>query len=137
MGRGTKKDVDFKIICKNYIIELYIKWDLNVCIVMRDRVSYWSHWCEDCANLRRLLLIYEPKKCIDILKRTLTSDDSQITYKIHQKIKKIVNKYIETNVKLLIALCSDDHTYETRSKKKIVLNVLISHSFFHLRFINM
>lgn len=82
----------------------------------RDRVSYWSNWCEDCANLRRLLLIYEPKKCIDILKRTLTRDDAQITYKIHQEIKKIVNKDIETNVKTIDT--TDDHTYETRSKKK-------------------
>ena len=80
----------------------------------RDRVSYFSNWCEDCANLRRLLLIYEPQKCIDILKRTLTRDDTQITYKINQEIKKIVNNDIETNVKKVDE--TDDHTYETRSK---------------------
>ena len=61
----------------------------------RPRIGYWSYFCEDCANLRRMLLIYEPEKCISILKRTLTRDDSQIDYKVQQEIKKIVNKEIE------------------------------------------
>lgn len=61
----------------------------------RERVGYWSYWCADCANLRRMLLIYSPEKCTSILKRTLTRDDSQIDYKITQEIKKIVNKEIE------------------------------------------
>ena len=56
------------------------------------RVSYFSYYCEDCAMLRRLLLINSPKKCIDILKRTLTRDDAQLDFKINQEIKKIVNK---------------------------------------------
>ena len=56
------------------------------------RVSYFSYYCEDCAMLRRLLLINSPKKCIDILKRTLTRDDAQLDFKITQEIKKIVNK---------------------------------------------
>ena len=78
----------------------------------RERVGYWSYWCEDCANLRRMLLIYEPIKCIEILKRTLTRDDAQIDYKVQQEIKKIVNKEIENT----------DESYEqkpyTRSAKK-------------------
>ena len=78
----------------------------------RERVGYWSYWCEDCANLRRMLLIYEPEKCISILKRTLTRDDTQIQYKVQQEIKKIVNKEIEDT----------DNSYEekpnTRSNKK-------------------
>ena len=61
----------------------------------RNRVGYWSYWCEDCANLRRMLLIYDPEKCCSILKRTLMRDDSQINYKITQEIKKIVNNQIE------------------------------------------
>jgi len=56
----------------------------------RDRVGYWSNWCEDCANLRRMLLLYDPKKCCDILKRTLTRDEKQINFKVNQEIKKIV-----------------------------------------------
>lgn len=81
----------------------------------RERVGYWSYWCEDCANLRRMLLIYEPEKCISILKRTLTRDDNQITYKVQQEIKKIVNKDIEKKVSF-----SDDNyeqkTYNLRKK---------------------
>ena len=76
------------------------------------RVSYFSYYCEDCAMLRRLLLINSPKKCIDILKRTLTRDDAQLDFKINQEIKKIVNKDIEK---------INDETYATkvttRSKK--------------------
>jgi len=61
----------------------------------RERLGYWSYWCESCANLRRMLLIYDPEKCCSILKRTLMRDDSQINYKITQEIKKIVNNQIE------------------------------------------
>lgn len=78
----------------------------------RERVGYWSYWCEECANLRRYLLIYSPDKCCNILKRTLTRDDTQISYKVQQEIKKIVNKEIEEN----------DNSYlekpNTRSKNK-------------------
>jgi len=62
----------------------------------RDRVGYWSNWCEDCANLRRMLLLYDPKKCTDILKRTLMRDDKQIDFKINQEKKKIVLNELPT-----------------------------------------
>ena len=68
----------------------------------RERIGYWSYWCEDCANLRRMLLIYSPEKCTSILKRTLTREDTQIDYKITQEIKKIVNKDIETKVETVV-----------------------------------
>ena len=55
-----------------------------------DRVGYWSNWCIECANLRRMLLLYNPKQCTDILKRTLTRDSKQIDYKITQEQKKIM-----------------------------------------------
>ena len=57
----------------------------------RDRPSYFSYFCDDCAMLRRMLMIYSPDKCTEILKRTCLRDD----YKIGQEIKKIVNKDIE------------------------------------------
>ena len=86
----------------------------------RDRVGYWSNWCEDCANLRRMLLIYEPQKCCDILKRTLTRDENQITYKISQEVKKIVNEAIEEKVDKIDNTEDDTHTEKpaTRSSKK-------------------
>tara|TARA_R110001599_G_scaffold22025_3_gene81916 strand:- start:1483 stop:1776 length:294 start_codon:yes stop_codon:yes gene_type:complete len=86
----------------------------------RDRVGYWSNWCEDCANLRRMLLIYDPKKCTDILKRTLTRDNNQITYKISQEVKKIVNESIEEKVDKIDTTEDDTHIEKptTRSSKK-------------------
>ena len=61
----------------------------------RVRPSYFSYFCDDCAMLRRMLMIYSPDKCTEILKRTCLRDDKQIDYKIGQEIKKIVNKDIE------------------------------------------
>ena len=89
----------------------------------RDRVGFWTYYCEDCANLRRMLLIYEPKKCTDILKRTLTRDDSQISYKIQQEVKKIVLTDLQKKVDNKINEDkTEDNTHEekpnTRSKKK-------------------
>jgi len=72
----------------------YIMFHCNFC-EERERVSYWSSWCSECANLRRMLLIYTPDKCTDILKRTLTRDEKQINFKINQEVKKIVMKQIE------------------------------------------
>ena len=60
----------------------------------RDRVGYWSNWCDDCANLRRMLLLYDPKRCCDILKRTLTRDEKQIDFKVSQEIKKKCDRKI-------------------------------------------
>lgn len=84
----------------------------------RERVGFWTYYCEDCANLRRMLLIYEPKKCTDILKRTLTRDDSQISYKIQQEVKKIVLTDLQKKVDNKIN--DSDESYEkpkTRSDK--------------------
>jgi len=79
----------------------------------RDRIGYWSSWCEDCANLRRMLLIYSPEKCCNILKRTLTRDEKQIDFKINQEVKKIINNQIEETVDK-----TEDTTYETKPKTR-------------------
>ena len=87
----------------------------------RSRVSYWSNWCEECANLRRMLLIYSPDKCTEILKRTLTRDETQISFKIQQEVKKIVLKQIEAPTEVDAEVDESQHEYEgrkTRSKKK-------------------
>ena len=80
----------------------------------RDRVGYWSYYCNDCAMLRIILLVYEPTKCIEILRETCLRDDKQIDYKISQEIKKIVNTDIETKV----VKCDDD-THEAPPTKVI------------------
>lgn len=78
----------------------------------KERVGYWSYYCKDCAMLRRWLLTYSPDKCCNILKRTLTRDESQISFKIQQEVKAIVNKQIEDTD------ASHTEPPNTRSKKK-------------------
>jgi len=60
----------------------------------KERVAYFSYYCKECAMLRRWLLTYSADKCCNILKRTLTRDESQISYKIQQEVKAIVLKNI-------------------------------------------
>ena len=79
----------------------------------RERIGYWSNWCEECANLRRMLLIYSPDKCCNILKRTLTRDETQINFKVSQEVKKIVNKEIESKSD------KSDESYETYEEKPV------------------
>tara|TARA_R110000744_G_scaffold85603_6_gene167261 strand:+ start:313 stop:513 length:201 start_codon:yes stop_codon:yes gene_type:complete len=65
-----------------------------------------------------MLLLYDPEKCTDILKRTLTRDEKQITYKIQQEVKALVNKEIEAPT----IVDDTDESYikkpSTRSSKK-------------------
>ena len=79
-----------------------------------QRVSYFSYYCSDCAMLRRMLLINGPKKCIDILKRTLTRDSIQIDFKINQEIKKLVLKEIEELPKK-----EEKETYASKTRSKV------------------
>lgn len=51
--------------------------------------SFFSYFCDDCATLRRLLLINDPSKCIEILKRVLLRNDTQISNKIKLEVNKI------------------------------------------------
>ena len=86
----------------------------------RVRPSYFSYFCDDCAMLRRMLMIYSPDKCTEILKRTCLRDDKQIDYKIGQEIKKIVNKDIEkmpTIYEEKPVTPQGSHSISTRSKK--------------------
>ena len=88
----------------------------------RDRVGYWSNWCDDCANLRRMLLLYDPKRCCDILKRTLTRDEKQIDFKVSQEIKKIVLNELPTIKEEKDGNDSDkeyDNNDTTNTKKKL------------------
>jgi len=85
----------------------------------RDRVGYWSNWCEDCANLRRMLLLYDPKKCCDILKRTLTRDDKQIDFKVSQEQKKIMLDSLPTIKEEVVTNDNDsDSEYTPPNKRK-------------------
>tara|TARA_R110000803_G_scaffold72032_1_gene135511 strand:+ start:9762 stop:9959 length:198 start_codon:yes stop_codon:yes gene_type:complete len=65
-----------------------------------------------------MLLVYDPKKCIEILKRTCLRDGKQIDFKINQEIKKIVTNEIDALPTL------DDSSHKeppkTRSKTKSI-----------------
>jgi len=51
--------------------------------------NFFSYFCDECSTLRRLLLINEPEKCINILKRVLLRNDTQISNKIKLEVRKI------------------------------------------------
>jgi len=53
-----------------------------------EKQSYWVSWCEDCANLRRMLVLHNPSKCVSILKRCLIRNEEQITNKIKLELHK-------------------------------------------------
>jgi len=80
----------------------------------QERESFWKSYCEDCAMLRRMLVLHDPKKCVEILKRCLIRNEQQISNKIHLELK------TESN---------DQRDYETpknspvltRSKKPLTL----------------
>lgn len=81
---------------------------------IQERESFWKSYCEDCAMLRRMLVLHEPKKCVQILKRCLIRNEQQISNKINVELR------TETN---------DQKDYETpknnpvitRSKKPLTL----------------
>tara|TARA_R110002072_G_scaffold2134_5_gene17848 strand:+ start:742 stop:996 length:255 start_codon:yes stop_codon:yes gene_type:complete len=52
-----------------------------------ERESYWKSYCEDCAMLRRMLVLHNPSKCVEILKRVLIRNEQQITNKIKIELK--------------------------------------------------
>ena len=53
----------------------------------QERESFWKSYCEDCAMLRRMLVLHDPKKCVEILKRCLIRNEQQISNKIHLELK--------------------------------------------------
>jgi len=53
----------------------------------RERESYWKYYCKDCAMLRRMLILHNPNKCVEILKRCLIRNEQQITNKITVELK--------------------------------------------------
>lgn len=52
-----------------------------------ERETYWSHYCKDCAMLRRMLVLHDPAKCVNILKRCLIRNADQIDNKIKIELK--------------------------------------------------
>ena len=65
----------------------------------RERESYWKYYCKDCAMLRRMLVLHNPNKCVEILKRCLIRNEQQITNKINVELKNMPKKEIIENTK--------------------------------------
>lgn len=75
--------------------------------------SFWDKYCKNCSMLRRMLIIHNSEKCLEILKRVLIRNDIQIDHKVQMELKKKVIKEVEGN---------DNKDYDkptTRSKNKI------------------
>tara|TARA_R110002153_G_scaffold274315_1_gene448477 strand:+ start:20369 stop:20629 length:261 start_codon:yes stop_codon:yes gene_type:complete len=77
----------------------------------QERESFWKSYCENCAMLRRMLVLHDPKKCVEILKRCLIRNEQQITNKINLELKNEI-----------AAVADDNKDYDqkpfTRSNKK-------------------
>ena len=78
----------------------------------QEREGYWKSYCVDCAMLRRMLVLHNPKDCVDILRRCLIRNEEQISNKIKIEIKK---KSVEINPKGKIL----ETDYNLRSKPKV------------------
>ena len=78
----------------------------------QERESFWKSYCEDCAMLRRMLVLHDPKKCVEILKRCLIRNEQQITNKIHLELKTESNDQKDYETPKNVAVV-------TRSKKPL------------------
>ena len=53
-----------------------------------NEVEGWlKYYCTDCAMLKRMLVLHDPNKCVNILKRCLIRNEEQITNKIKLELK--------------------------------------------------
>ncbi len=48
--------------------------------------GFFKSYCTPCANLRRMLVLYDSTKCIEILNRVLLRTDAQINHKIKMEL---------------------------------------------------
>ena len=83
--------------------------------------SFFAYYCDDCSLLRRMLIVYDPKKSIEILKRTLIRDQNQIDNKIETILNEKLPVIQENNNE------TDDEQEPKkdlvlRNKKKIIKN---------------
>ena len=80
----------------------------------QERESYWKNYCKDCAMLRRMLVLHNPKECVEILKRCLIRNTTQIDYKIK---KEVINKVGFKDDVVVIPNKEDDKKMVLRPKK--------------------
>ena len=66
----------------------------------KDRVAYFSYYCEDCRKIKHLLNLYGDR-VNEVLEHVLVRTEDKQTYKINEKVKADI----------------DSKTYSLRSKK--------------------
>ena len=90
----------------------------------KETEGWLKSYCKACANLRRMLVLYDSEKCIDILNRVLLRTDVQITNKINMELKRPILTAIKkevADIKKEVANDSKDYDkpISTRSKTKV------------------
>lgn len=81
---------------------------------------YFGYYCEECALLRRLLIVYNPSKAIEILKKTLIRDQAQIDNKIENIVNEKLPVIKETNSETDEEPEENKKNLVLRNKKKII-----------------
>jgi len=96
----------------------------------KETEGWLKSYCKACANLRRMLVLYDSDKCIDILNRVLLRTDAQITNKINMELKKPILTAIKKEIQDIKKEQADDKKADdkkdydkpsTRSKTKVEL----------------
>tara|TARA_R110001632_G_scaffold146002_1_gene262886 strand:- start:440 stop:742 length:303 start_codon:yes stop_codon:yes gene_type:complete len=88
----------------------------------KETEGWLKSYCKSCANLRRILILYDSEKCINILNRVLLRTDTQITNKINIELKRPVVSTIKKEIQE-IKKADDKKDYDaspisTRSKNQ-------------------
>ena len=92
--------------------------------------TWLKSYCKSCANLRRILILYDSEKCIDILNRVILRTDAQITNKINIELKRPILTTIKKEIQDIKKEQAEDKKADdkkdydkpsTRSKTKIDL----------------
>jgi len=58
--------------------------------------GYFKSYCKPCADLRRMLILHEPKKCVEILQFCLLRNNTQVD----NKKKLVVEKNLQDSLDL-------------------------------------
>ena len=95
----------------------------------KETEGWLKSYCKSCANLRRMLVLYDSEKCIDILNRILLRTDAQISNKINIELKRSMVAEIKKEVSdVKTEVANDKKDYDkpsTRSKTKLDLKQIL------------
>ena len=61
--------------------------------------GYFYKYCKGCADLRRMLVLHDAKKCTEILRKVLLRNTYQIDNQITKHLKDEVNEEVKISKK--------------------------------------